>query len=240
MLTVDEIDLPAPVMRRLRERAAFSDSFARFRHEHLTGFRQPIAAVAAVIGPILIAFTYLASDFFTMIEVAVTFSVITCLFLVCAWIINRDAITNAYYRSTEARRAARDDLRIGRAEHMDMVLKRSPIFYEHAEGVLVLAEAGPDKTVFFDIDSEGDDARWFLYVNGDMHREHWSWLRLGGSGRVAQFEASGRRLISIGEPPYLEGGDTWDGIGMALGDPHDGDLIDLSFDEARMTISRLL
>ncbi len=240
MLTVDKIDLPSTVRARLKERASFAESFAAFNREHLAGFRQPIAASAAFIGPVLIAFVYLISDFVTMVEVFVIFSFTTTLFLGGAWYTNRGRIQEEYEHRTSARRRARKDLKLGRGERMSLQLQQAPFFFEHEHGVIILAGVGPAKTLFFDIDGAGEDPRWFLYLNGDMDRNDWQWIRLGGSGEVMEFKATGRRLTNFGEAPFVEAPDAWEAISIALGEPRDGDVIEMALDEVRLTIGRLL
>lgn len=240
MLTVEEIDLPPAIQSRLKENAAFTDSFWEFTKEHLAGFRQPVAAVAAVIGPILIAFTYIVSDFFTMVEVATTFGLTTLLFLLGAWYTNRQAIRASFVRQVETRRQAKADLKAGRGAQVVLTLKEQPLFYEHDHGVVALAAVSEDKSVYFEIEDTEEDPRWFLYLNGDMHRSNWQWLRLMGTGTVTQFQVDGTRMTSIGQPPYLNAPDAWEAISLALGEPTDGDIIDLPLKEAAQTIARLL
>lgn len=240
MLTIARVDLPEQVTRRLREKAAFSDSWNAYTTEHLAGFRQPVATAAAVIGPILVAFVYAASDLFTVMQVGGVFAFTTLTFLLGAWYVNRRDIRDAYERSTAARRLARADLKAGQGEAAGLILTTRPVFYEHEHGVIVLADSSDGRTLYFDVDGTGEDSRWFLYVNGDMHRGSWRWLKLLGSGAVTEFEAHGQRLAGIGDTPYVEAPDAWEAISLALGEPQDGDVIDMPFAEVKQTISRLL
>ena len=240
MLTLARVDLPEDVAASLREKAAFAESWNSFTREHLAGFRQPVAAAAAVIGPILIAFVYAARGFFSMIEVGVTFGLTTAMFVLGAWYVNRRDIRAAYERNTAARREAKADLKAGAAERAGLSLEARPVFFEHEHGVIVLADAENGKTLYFDVDGDGFDTRWFLYVNGDLHRERWSWLKLLGSGAVTAFEAGGQRLAGIADTPFVDAPDAWEAISLALGEPQDGDLIDMPFAEVKQTIGRLL
>ncbi|MBB4658787.1 hypothetical protein [Parvularcula dongshanensis] len=240
MLRVATVDLPESVTRRLAERAAFSESWGEFLKEHLAGFRQPVAAAAALIGPILVAFVYAVSDFTTMVEVAGTFGLTAIAFLLGAWYVNRHDIREAYARHMTAQRQAKADLKAGRGVAADLLLKTRPSFYEHEHGVIVLADSGDGRTLYFDVDGTGDDPRWFLYVNGDMHRGNWRWLKLLGSGNVTEFEAKGQRLAGIGDTPYVDAPDAWEAISLALGEPQDGDVVDMPFEEVKQTVSRLL
>ncbi len=240
MLTTVDIDLPAQVRDRLRERAAFSETLSRFARRRTLGFEQPVAAASALILPILIAFVYAVSDFVRTIEVAVTFCVITLLFLGGAWFANREIIRTAYIRSVRARRRARSDLRAGRATETRLERRSPALFLEHDGGVMVFAAVSPDQTVFFDVADAEDDPRWFLYLNGDMHRAHWRWLKLRGSGAIADFAASGQRLVPPGTAPFLQLKSGPDTIAHAFNDPADGELIAMPYDEVERAIRRML
>ena len=240
MLNVATVDLPHQVEARLRERAAFSESWAAFTRDHLAGFRQPVAAAVAIIGPVLVAFVYAASDFFTMLEVASVFALSSAMFVLGAWYVNRRDIRAAFERSTRERRLAMADLKAGTAEKVALTHKERPVFYEHEHGVIALAEGGEGRTLFFDVDGDGTDPRWFLYLNGDLHRQDWRWLRLQGTGEVTEFEALGKRLAGLGDTPYVEAPDAWEAVSLALGEPRDGDTIDMPFAEVKQTVARLI
>jgi hypothetical protein len=240
MLTVAEVDLPVSLQKRLKQEAAFSESFNQYTRENLMGFRQPVAVAVALVGPILIAITYHATDFLTMIEVAWSFGITAASFLLGGWYVNRRRIRAAYARHTQARKEAKADLKAGCGQSVNLTLTQQPVFYEHEHGVICLADTGEGSTVYFDVDSMTNDPRWFLYINGDMHRASWSWIKLMGSGAVAEFEATGNRLAKIGDTPYVEAPDAWEAISLALGEPQDGDVIDVPMEEVINTISRLL
>ena len=240
MLTVAEIDLPPSVRERLRERAAFSDSFGRFARLQFLGFHQPVAAAVALLTPIVVAMSYAATDVHTTLQVVSIFLFSTCLIMAAAWIANRTFLRNAYEQANMARRTARADLRAGRGEEMALTMRTPALFYENADGVVVFADAGEGKTVFFAIRADRNDARWFLYLNGDLHREQWSWIKLATSGEIIAFSAAGHRRTPMCQPPYVEAAEAWDSIALALGDPADGDIIDMPLDEVERTISRLL
>lgn len=240
MLNVAVVDIPDQVADRLRARAAFSESWGAFTRDHLAGFRQPVAAAVAVIGPVLVAFVYAASDFFTMLEVASVFVMTSAMFLLGAWYVNRRDIAAAFERSTRERRLAMTDLKAGVAQSVSVQHRERPVFYEHEHGVIALACGGEGRTLFFDVDGDGTDPRWFLYLNGDMHRQDWRWLRLGGTGEVTEFTATGKRLAGLGDTPYVEAPDAWEAVSLALGEPRDGDAIDMPFGEVKQTVARLI
>ena len=240
MLNVAVVSLPQGVEARLRERAAFSESWAAFTRDHLAGFRQPVAAAVAMIGPVLVAFVYAASDFMTMLEVAGVFGLSSAMFVLGAWYVNRRDIRAAFERAGRERKHAIADLKAGTAQQVAVTHRDRPVFYEHEHGVIALADGGRGRTLFFDIDGDGTDPRWFLYLNGDMHRQDWRWLRLEGTGEVTEFEASGRRLAGLGDTPYVEAPDAWEAVSLALGEPRDGDAIDMPFAEVKQTVARLI
>lgn len=240
MLVSSEVELPPQLREQLRSQAAFTSTFLQFAKDHIAGFQQPVAAAAAIILPVLLAFTHAVGGIFSAIEVAVTFGVTTALFLLGAWIAKRDDIAWAYSEGVENRRRASEDLRSGRGESLTLSLRNAPLFVEHDDGVIVLAEADDGRTLYFDIAATPEDPRWFLHVNGDLYRTEWSWLRLKGSGTVARFSARGQHIAEPSEPLWSKAPDTWDAISLALGEPEDGDLIDLSMTEASQTVRRLL
>lgn len=240
MITVDQIDLPSAVQTRLREQASFSENFSSFKREHIIGFSQPVAVAAAFVGPVLVSFVYLVSDFLTMLEVAAFFSVTTTAFLVGAWYTNRHRIRASFTRQTQARRQARQDLKLGRGDQIELRMRTPAAFYEHKNGVIALAKANPNQTLFFDIPASETDPRWFLYLNGDLHRNDWRWIRLSGSGGVVEFKARGQQLTSFGEDPFIAARASHRAVLEAFEAPKDGDVLDVSFEDARNIISRLL
>lgn len=240
MLTIAEIDLPPSARERLRERAAFTDSFERFTRLNILGFNQPVAACAGLMIPLVIAVAYAASDFWTTLQVTSVFLFATSLLLFGTWIVNRTFLRRAYDQATEARKQAKADLKVGRGDEMALTIKTPALFFENADGVVVFADAGDDRTVFFNIHADREDPRWFLYLNGDLHRERWSWIRLAKSREVFGFSAAGHVRTEPGHPLYVEAPEGWDAIALALGDPADGDLIDMPLHEVERTISRLL
>ena len=240
MLTVAQIDLPMNTKKRLQEEAAFADSFSSFTRENIIGFRQPVAMAVSLILPVMGAFVYSVGGLASISQIAVPFGLSTTCFLLGGWYVNRRAIRDAYIRRTRARRDAKANLRAGVGEHTKLDLKHTPIFYEHEHGVICLADSGDGRTIYFDVDSLEQDPRWFLYINGDMHRSLWTWIRLMGSGTVSNFEARGQRLAKIGDTPYVEAPDAWEAISIALNEPQDGDVIDQPLSDVQDTISRLI
>ncbi|MEM6650008.1 MAG: hypothetical protein AAF603_07140, partial [Pseudomonadota bacterium] len=157
-----------------------------------------------------------------------------------AWYINRAQIREAYTRSTIQRKQAQAALRSGRGEQWSLQLKEHPVFYDYEGGVICLAKSSDTKTLFFDIPAAREDSRWYLYMNGDLYRKKWEWLKLHGSGVLTEFFANGDRLMGKGHIFYLDISEAWDAIHLVLGAPQDGDLIDMPFEEAKKTIERLL
>ncbi|MGV6800441.1 MAG: hypothetical protein ACWA5L_00790 [bacterium] len=240
MLSVAEVELPVSLQKKLREDAAFAESFNEFTKENLVGFKQPAAVAISVIAPVLLAFVFYVSDFITFVDIATSFGITSLMFLLGAWYVNRGKIRDAYQRQTRVRKEAKADLRAGLGQAVQLSMKVEPVFYEHEHGVICLADSGDGQTIYFDVDSAENDPRWFLYINGDMHRSEWNWIKLLGSGTVCEFQVSGSRLAKIGDTPYVEAPDAWEAISIALGEPQDGDIIPMDLQDVKAEISRLL
>lgn len=235
-----ETELPSPIREKLRQEANFTQSFFRFARDHVAGFQQPVAAAAAIIAPVLIAFTYALGGVFSLVEVSAIFGVTTILFLGGAWFAQRKDIAWAYAMGVDNRRRANDDLRLGRGEQVVLTLRSAPMFVEHDGGVIILADPQDGRTLYFDIDGDGSDPRWFLYVNADFYRRSWRWFRLKGSGSVVDLTVQGEQISTPNASLFTDASDAADAIALALGDPMDGELIDLPFSEATQTVRRLL
>jgi len=77
-------------------------------------------------------------------------------------------------------------------------------------------------------------------VNADLYRRSWRWFRLKGSGSVVDFTVRGEQIGAPNASLFTDASDAADAIALALGDPMDGELIDLPFSEATQTVRRLL
>lgn len=240
MLTTARVDLPLPVAARLKNDASFTDNVNEYAREDLIGFKRPIAAAFALIAPVALAFVYQGLGMTAMLQVAV---IMVALVGGGVYIVGRQEWPNIVLQFQElamAKRKAVADLRCGFGESSFLSNGRSPRFFEHDHGVLVLADAGDLKTLFFSIAKDESDPRWSLYINGEMHRRVWRWLRLPVSREVVKFSTEGSKLARIGDPPIIDSVDAWEAVNVALGEPLDGAIIHRCFDELSEMVERLI
>ncbi len=240
MLSTARVAIPVPVAARLKTNAAFSDNVNEYAREDLIGFKRPIAAAFALITPVVLAFVYQGAGFIPMLQVAGVM-----VFLVGGGVcfIGRQewpTIVAEFQTHALAKKRAVADLRCGFGESSFLSNGRSPRFFEYDHGVLVLADAGDLKTLFFDISNDGHDPRWTLYADGEMHRRVWRWLRLPVSREVVKFSTEGSKLASNGAPLEIRSIEAWEAVNVALGEPLDGSVIHRPFDELVEMVERLV
>ena len=70
MLTTARVDIPAPVVARLKHAADYSDNVNDYAREDLIGFKRPIAAAFAILAPRTLAFSYYAGGPWMPVQVA--------------------------------------------------------------------------------------------------------------------------------------------------------------------------
>lgn len=240
MLTTARVDLPLPIAARLKTDASFTDDVNEYAREDLIGFKRPIAAAFAIIGPVAIALAYQGSGLIAVVNLVAIFAVIVG---VGIYVVGRQEwpqIVQQFQSFAIVKRNAVADLRCGFGESSFLSNGRSPRFFEHEHGVLVLADAGDLKTLFFSISNDENDARWLLYINGELSRRVWRWLRLPVSREVVRFSTEGSKLARIGEPPMIDSIDAWEAVNVALGEPLDGAIIHQCFDEVSEMVEQLV
>lgn len=240
MLTTARVDIPAPVAARLKAAAEYSDNVNDYAREDLVGFKRPIAAAFALITPFAMAFAYQADGPWFAVQLA---GAIIVLMAGGLYVIGRQEwpnIVEKFQSSVLSKRQAIADLRCGFGESSFLSNGRAPKFFAYDHGVLVLADAGDMKTLFFDISNDGTDPRWELYENGEICRRVWRWLRLPVSREVVKFSTEGARLARIEEPPQIRSIEAWEAINVYLGEPMDGAIIHQSFDEIIDNVKRLM
>ncbi len=240
MLTTARVDLPVPIAARLKEDASFTDNVNEYARDDLIGFKRPIAAAFAVISPIAIALAYQGLG---MVAVGKLSVILLAIVGGGIYIVGRQEwpnIVQQFQMLATVKRKAVADLRCGFGESSFLSNGRSPRFVEHEHGVLVLADAGDLKTLFFSISNDGSDSRWLLYVNGELSRRVWRWLRLPVSREVVRFSTEGSKLAQFGEPPVIDSIDAWEAINVALGEPLDGAVIHRCFDEVSELVEQLV
>lgn len=240
MLSTARVEIPAPVTARLRSAASFSDNVNEYAREDLIGFKRPIAAAFALIAPIALAFVYQGAGLVATLQAG---AAILAIVGGGIYYVGRrewpDIVAAFQERSLEKRKAVAD-LRCGFGESSFLSNGRSPHYFEHEHGVLVLADAGDLKTLFFDISNDGTDPRWELYISSELNRRIWRWLRLPVSREVVKFTTEGSKLAQRPRTPKIDSIEAWEAVNVALGEPLDGSLIHRPFDELVETVEHLI
>ena len=240
MLTTARVAIPAPIEARLKTAADYSDNVNDYAREGLIGFNRPIAAVFAMTAPVALALVYKASGPAAALQWAALISAFVIAGLVVIGKAEWPKIVSKFQYCATAKRKAIADLRCGFGEASYLSNGRAPCFFEHEHGVLVLADAGDLKTLFFSIANDGADPRWDLYLKGDMERRVWRWLRLPVSREVVKFSAEGSKMAGSGDALVIDSIEAWEAINLALGEPLDGSIIHRPFSELVEMVERAL
>lgn len=240
MLSTARVSIPLPVAARLKTNAAFNANINHYAREDLIGFKRPIAAAFALIAPVSVAFVAYSYGYLPALQLGLF---ISCFVGAGIAIVGRQEwpkiVAEFQVHATEKKKAVAD-LRCGFGESSFLSHGRMPKFIEHEHGVLVLADAGDLKTLFFDISNDGTDARWDLYCEGEMNRRVWRWLRLPVSREIVKFSAEGSKLTQRGKTPTIDSVDAWEAVNLALGEPLDGAVIHRCFDELKDAVEQLV
>ncbi|NWG70077.1 MAG: hypothetical protein HXY23_00490 [Parvularculaceae bacterium] len=240
MLSTARVELPAPVEARLKSASDFVDNVMEFAREDLIGFRRPLAASFAFSAPLVLSLVYHSAGLVPMLQAAGAYFAVAGggLYLVgrAMW----PGLVAEFETRAVAKRKAMADLRCGFGESNFLNLARSPRFIEHDNGVLVFADAGDFRTLFFSIESGPNDPRWALYRSGELHRRVWRWLRLPVSRELVKFTTEGSKLPQPNRPYRARSIDAFEAICVAMGEPLDGAVIHRPFDEVVDTVDRLV
>lgn len=240
MLNTAHVDIPAPVEMRLKRSSDFVDNIMEFAREDLIGFRRPLAATFAVTAPFVIAFVYSAAGFVPMVKIAASYFAVAALGLYWVGRAQWPALVEEFEARTVEKRKATADLKCGFSESSFLKLERAPHFIEHEHGVLIFADIGDFKTLFFSIMNEDADPRWDQYQNGEFSRRVWRWMRLPVSRELVKFSAEGSKVAVAKAANKVGSIDAWEAIDVALGEPLDGAIIHRPFDELVETVERLI
>jgi hypothetical protein len=239
MLNVDRVAIPAPIEVRLKRSAQFVDNIMDFARDDLIGFKRPLAATFALTAPIVVALVYQAGGMAHLVPVAASYLAVAVGGL---YLVGRQAwprlVGDFEQKSIEKRRAVAD-LKCGFGERAFLNLSRPPRYFEYEQGVLVFADAGDFKTLFFSIEKHHDDDRWRLYAEGELDRRVWRWLRLPVSRTIVRFSTEASKLPRV-EPQRIRSVDAWEAINVALGEPLDGAVLHRPFDEIVESVERML
>jgi hypothetical protein len=240
MLSTARVSIPVPVAARLKTSASFNDNVNEYAREDLIGFKRPLAAAFALIAPVVVALVYQGVGLSAAIQVGM---VIVAIVGVGVYLVGKQEwphIVDEFQIHAAAKKKAVADLRCGFGESSFLSNGRCPRFVEHDHGVLVLADAGDLKTLFFDISNDGTDTRWELYESGELNRRIWRWLRLPVSREIVKFSAEGSKLNQRTPSPRISSIEAWEAVNIALGEPLDGAIIHRSFDELTENVERLV
>jgi len=240
MFQTSRVEIPLAVATRLQNAADFNDNIHEYAREALIGFTRPLAAAFAVLAPVIVAIVFLTDGVMVTVQVGALIGFILGLGV---YLIGKTEWTKTVAtfneRSVEKRKAVAD-LRCGFGESSFVSHGRAPRFFEHEHGVIVLADAGDLKTLFFDIPNDGTDPRWALYEQGELLRRVWRWTRLPVSRDVVKFSAEGSKLIQDEKTRAIRSIDAWEAFNLALGEPLDGALIHQSFETLAEQVERLV
>lgn len=241
MLSTARVELPANVAARLKSSAAFNENVTDFAREDLIGFKRPLAATFALVAPVTLSVIYMTSDLFTTAQWGL---VMIAMVTIGIGIVSKrewSGIVAAFQARAYEKKRAVADLRCGFGESSFLGNGRCPQFFTYDHGVLVLADAGDLKTLFFDIPRDSADPRWALYERGELDRRVWRWLRLPMSREFISFTTEGSKLAPAHRaPPVIDSLDAWEAINLALGEPLDGAIIHRPFDELTDMVERLV
>ncbi len=240
MLNTDRVAIPAPVEVRLKRSAQFVDNVMDFARDDLIGFKRPLAATFAFTAPIVMAFAHHAGSFEHLLKIGLSYFVVTAAGLYLVGRREWPGLVAEFEERTIEKRRAVADLKCGFGESSFLNMSRAPHYFEHENGVIVLADAGDFKTLFFTIERDARDDRWNAYVNGELDRRVWRWLRLPVSRAIVKFSTEASKLVRTSpDPTRIRSVDAWEAVNIALGEPLDGAVVHRPFDEVVDTVSRL-
>lgn len=241
MLNTDRVAIPAPVETRLKRSAQFVDNIMDFARDDLIGFKRPLAATFAFTAPLVMAFVYHAGGAMHLVQVAASYLIVAFGGL---YLVGRQAwprLVDEFEAKTVEKRRASADLKCGFGELSFLNLSRAPRYFEHDNGVLVFADAGDFRTLFFSIENDASDSRWELYLAGELDRRVWRWLRLPVSREIVKFSTEASKLATVNKDPMrIRSIDAWEAINVSLGEPLDGAIIHRPFDEVVESVERML
>lgn len=241
MLNTDRVAIPAPVEVRLKRSAQFVDNVMDFAREDLIGFKRPLAATFAFTAPLVMAFVYQTGGLTHMLQVGASYLIVAGGGL---YLVGRQAwpkLVDEFEQRTMQKRRAIADLKCGFSELSFLNLSRAPRYFEHENGVLIFADAGDFRTLYFMVDKDAREERWNLYVNGEFDRRVWRWLRLPVSREIVKFTTEASKLAGVQKDPQrIRSIDAWEAIQISLGEPLDGAIIHRPFDEVVESVERML
>jgi hypothetical protein len=240
MLSTDRVAIPAQVETRLKRTAQFVDNIMDFARDDLIGFRRPLAATFAFTAPLVMAFAYHAGGLMPLVQISASYLAVGAGGLYLVGRQEWPGLVRQFEEKTLEKRRAAADLKCGFGESSLLNLTRAPRYFEHENGVIVLADAGDFKTLFFSIERDHRDERWNAYVNGELDRRVWRWIRLPVSRDIVKFSTEASKLARTqSDPSRIRSVDAWEAVNVSLGEPMDGAIIHRPFDEIVNSIEPL-
>ncbi|MEM9169663.1 MAG: hypothetical protein AAGC56_08400 [Pseudomonadota bacterium] len=240
MLRSERTAIPQSVEARLQRLAAFSKSPTDFARDDLVGFRRPLAAVFALTAPIIAAFVFHTAGIGPTVKTAALYTAYVAIGLVIVGRLEWPRLLEAYEEREAAKKRANADLKCGFSQVNHLRQTRAPMFVEYDHGVLVLADAGDLRTLFFSIPADDRDPRWERYRGGDLHRRDWRWSRLPVSGEIYRFSTLGPMIERPRGIWRVSSIDEWEALHVSFRDPQDGDLLPFAFDDLAERVSQMV
>ena len=231
MYKTAQVALPAAVEDRLKNSSEFFDNVMDFAREDLIGFKRPIAATFALLTPMVAALAFYTVGLVPFAEIMASYLTVAGAGIYLVGRREWPGLVDEFAERTHEKRRAIGDLKCGFGEMSVLKLARAPRFYEYDNGVLVFADAGDFKTLFFSIERDPTDLRWGLYLDGALTRRIWRWMRLPVSRELVKFETGAGRLPGAAPAKKINSIEVWEAINVAFGEPLDGALIHRPFDE---------
>ena len=240
MHTIARVEIPHPVRRDLEGAAGFVDNLLAFARRRLFRTTTATLVAALALATIFIFGAWARDGMEAGLRCTAVFFLGWTSSAAFAAAAGWRRVVEEYEVKQSLRNAASRDLSAGYSEHNALELIRAPRFFEHEHGVIVLADAGFCETLFFDIQNDGYDPRWELYLDGVLCQRSWRWLRLPKSRDVVEFLAAGARLASRDAVLYIETPEPWENVAYTLGNPSDGQTLRIAFDDAVAAVERVL
>ncbi len=240
MHTVARVEIPRSVRNELEGAASIVDSATDFARRRLFTTSMATIVAALALATIFIWGAVIRDGVTAGLRAGTIFFVGWSAATLLAAIVDYPRVAREFAVAQERGARARRDLQAGYTEHNALELARPPRFFEHEHGVLVLVDAGYCETLFFDVSSDGRDPRWPLYEDGSLCLRSWRWLKLPRSKEIVDFLAAGSRLSSRDPVYFVDAPDAWEAVHQSLGEPRDGQIIRLTFEDAVSNVERAL
>lgn len=240
MHTIARVEIPRSVRSELEGAVGVVDSAIDFFRRRLFTTTNATVVLAFILAAVFITGAALREGPDAAMRAAIVFFVGWSAATLFAVVATYPGVARDLAEAKKRGKVAIRDLEAGYGEHNALELARPPRFFEHDYGILVLADAGFCETLYFDIAKSDHDPRWQLYLDGALYQRSWRWLRLARSKAIVDFIAAGARLSSRDPVYFVDAPDAWEAVAQVLGQPRDGEIIRLTFDDAVFNVERAL